>query len=132
MNAPEPELLFVYNADAGLLNGVLDTLHKTFAPATYACSLCAVTYGAASMRPQWREFLERLPARTRFLHRDELARQYPALRETVLPAVFRRDTPIAPWQVFLSAPELRPLDLAGLIRVVETRLLETNQPASGL
>ncbi|AHJ97981.1 hypothetical protein [Hymenobacter swuensis] len=132
MNAPQPELLFVYNADAGLLNGVLDTLHKTFAPATYPCSLCAVTYGARTMYPEWRVFLERLPARTQFLHRDELARQYPALRATSLPVVFRRDAAIEPWQVFLSALELRPLDLAGLMQAVETRLRETNQPASGL
>lgn len=122
MSAPQPELLFVYNADAGLLNGVLDTLHKTFAPATYACSLCAVTYGAASMRPQWRAFLKHLPARTQFLHRDELARQYPVLRATALPAVFRRNAPAEPWRVFLSAPELRPLDLAGLMQLVRERL----------
>ncbi|RSK24141.1 hypothetical protein [Hymenobacter metallilatus] len=132
MSAPHPELLFVYNADAGLLNGVLDTLHKTFAPATYACSLCAVTYGAASMRPQWRAFLEQLPARVEFLHRDELARQYPALQDTTLPAVFQRAAPTESWQVFISAAQLRPLDLPGLMQAVETRLRETNQPVRGL
>jgi hypothetical protein len=38
------ELLFVYNADAGLVTGLLDTLHKVLSPSTYSCSLCAITY----------------------------------------------------------------------------------------
>lgn len=116
------ELLFVYNANSGLLNAALDTLHKTLSPATYACSLCAVTYGATSMRPEWRTFLRGLPAQTMFLHRDELAQRYPALRSEPLPAVFRRGAADAPWQVFLSAKELKPLDLPSLIRVITERL----------
>jgi hypothetical protein len=88
MSSQLPELLFVYNADAGLVNGLLDTLHKTFSPATYACSLCAVTYGATSMRPEWRAFLRQLPADVSFLHRDELQKQFPQLAAEPLPAVF--------------------------------------------
>lgn len=132
MSITEPELLFVYNANAGWLNGVLDMLHKTFSPATYPCSLCAVTYGARTMYPEWRAFLERLPAQAQFLHRDELRQQYPELANEALPSIFRRQSAAEAWQVFLSAPELWPLDLAGLMRTVETRLLETNQPASRL
>lgn len=116
------ELLFVYNADSGLLNAALDTLHKALSPATYACSLCAVTYGATSMRPEWRTFLRHLPVPAVFLHRDELRQHYPSLRSEPLPAVFRREAATAPWQVFLSAEELMPLDLPGLIRLLKERL----------
>ena len=46
-------LIFVYNADGGRLAGLQDMFHKILSPATYSCSLCAVTYGATSMRPEW-------------------------------------------------------------------------------
>ena len=39
-------LLFVYNADGGVVERTLDYLHKLTSPATYSCSLCALTYGA--------------------------------------------------------------------------------------
>ncbi|MCR5889945.1 hypothetical protein LRS06_19640 [Hymenobacter sp. J193] len=117
----QPDLLFVYNAKAGPLNGLLDTLHKTLSPATYACSLCALTYGATSMKPEWRQFLQELPATATFLHRDELHRLYPKLATHPLPAVFRRDAS-GPWQVFLTPQELRQPDLADLIDLVRHRL----------
>jgi len=44
-------LLFVYNADGGLLPGLKDMFHKILSPGTYPYSLCAVTYGATFMRP---------------------------------------------------------------------------------
>ena len=116
-----PELLFVYNADAGLVNGLLDTLHKTFSPATYACSLCAVTYGATSMRPEWREFLGQLPARTTFLHRDELPQHFPELTSYGLPAIFRRTNDLE-WEPFLLASELKPLALPQLMQLIRERL----------
>lgn len=125
------ELLFVYNADSGLLNGALDTLHKTLSPATYACSLCAVTYGATSMRPEWRAFLHKLPARTIFLHRNELRQPYPSLLTEPLPAIFQRTLDAAPWQVFLAAHELKPLDLPGLMQLIKERLPMIDQDCAG-
>lgn len=121
MAQPQPELLFVYNADAGLLPGLLDAIHKVVSPGTYACSLCALTYGATSMRPEWREFLRQLPARTTFLHRDELRRQFPELAAVALPAIFHR--PVAEsWQLLLTATELQALDLAGLMQALQEKL----------
>jgi hypothetical protein len=83
------------------------------------------------MYPEWRDFLQRLPARAHFLHPDEL-QQLPKLAQEPLPAIFWCPSEAEPWRVFLSAVQLNPLDLPGLIRTVETRLQETNQPASGL
>lgn len=74
------------------------------------------------MRPAWREFLQTLPAQLHFLHRDELRHQFPELVAQPLPAVFRRNRPQEPWQVFLSAQELKPLDLPGLMQAVKARL----------
>lgn len=32
---------------------MLDAAHKLISPATYSCSLCALTYGAVSMKRSW-------------------------------------------------------------------------------
>jgi hypothetical protein len=71
------KLLFVYNAKAGLLAGIIDSVHKTLSPGTYACDLCAITYGATSMKPEWREWLKRLALPTQFFHLDDFRAAWP-------------------------------------------------------
>lgn len=79
-------LLFVYNADSGLWNAALDTLHKIVSPSTYACRLCAVSYGLLGMRKAWAETIRALPLPVRFLHRDEFAAAFPGSGHA-LPAI---------------------------------------------
>jgi hypothetical protein len=67
------QLVFVYNADAGLASAALDWLHKIVSPRTYACSLCGVSYGHLGMRPEWREFIGTLDMPVRFAYRDRWA-----------------------------------------------------------
>ncbi|UHD16925.1 hypothetical protein [Thiocapsa bogorovii] len=81
-------LLFVYNADSGLFNAMADIGHKIFSPETYACRLCAITYGLLSEKAEWREFVSSIDAECEFLHRDEFHKREPGLAAT-LPAVFR-------------------------------------------
>jgi hypothetical protein len=83
-------LVFVYNADSGVFNTLADAAHKIFSPRTYACNLCALTYGAVRMRGEWREFLEGLGRPLEFLHADELAARY-GLKGVPLPAVFTKE-----------------------------------------
>lgn len=116
------KLLFVYNADAGLANGLLDMAHKILSPRTYPCSLCGITYGATSMRPQWKQFLQSLPVETRFLHRNEFQQQFPGFKNLALPAVFWQSKPDELTPV-LTAPELAPLSLEELMQ----RLRAANQ-----
>ncbi|RYU83228.1 hypothetical protein [Hymenobacter persicinus] len=113
-------LLFVYNANAGLLNGMLDLVHKTLSPRTYPCSLCALTYGV-SMRPEWKSFIESLPIEARFPHRDEFWAAFPAQRQQPLPAVFRQ-LPGGELQPFITAAELNHTNLPGLMQLVSSRL----------
>ena len=82
-------LVFVYNADSGVFNVLTDAAHKIFSPRTYACNLCALTYGAVQMRGEWREFLDGLGLPLEFLHADELAARYD-LTDVPLPAVFTK------------------------------------------
>ena len=94
---PTPPLLFVYNADSGVLNALKDLWIKTVTPERYECQLCAVTYGPTGMKREWRRFVAGLSAnsaagdgpetRVRFLHKDELAAQY-GLTGPPLPAAF--------------------------------------------
>lgn len=113
-----PPLLFVYNADSGVLNALKDLFVKTVTPERYECQLCAVTYGPTGMKREWRRFVaglasDVLPAnsvagdgpgtRVRFLHRDELAARY-GLTGVALPAAFMLvDGQPQPW---LSAEQL--------------------------
>jgi hypothetical protein len=93
----QPTLVFVYNADSGLFNTLTDIAHKVFAPETYSCNLCAITYGTFGMRAEWKTYLESLPANFAFLHRDELADRYPGL-EAELPAIFLQEAErLVPW-----------------------------------
>ena len=81
-----PRLLFVYNADSGFLNALKDFTHKLRSPATYPCSLCAITYGLVAMRRQWKSYIARLPFDTIFLHRDEWRALHPSELQP-LPAI---------------------------------------------
>ncbi len=80
-------LIFVYNADSGVLSAAKDWVHKIVSPRTYECSLCAVTFGNLGMRPQWRRYVKMLPMPVRFIHRDELRQQHPTLSDP-LPAAY--------------------------------------------
>ena len=111
----------MYNADGGRLAGLKDMFHKILSPATYPCSLCAVTYGATSMQPEWRAFIKELPVPVEFLHRDEFIRDYPQWRAHPLPAAFAADAggSLTP---FIAAPEMDAADLNGLMALVRERL----------
>jgi hypothetical protein len=121
MTAPAASLILVYNADSGLLNMVKDAVWKVVRPATYPCSLCALTYGWVAMHGTWRRFLDGLPHAKVFHHRDDFAAAFPGLRPA-LPAILLAGGDAAP-RVLVSAAELDGLpDLDALIALVDARL----------
>ncbi len=81
------KLIFVYNADSGIVNAMKDWAHKIISPETYPCSLCALTYDNLGMRRPWREFVKQLGHDVEFLHRDELEEGY-GIKDEMLPAAF--------------------------------------------
>lgn len=81
------KIIFVYNADSGLINAMKDWVHKIVSPETYACSLCALTYDNLGMRRPWREYIREVGYEVEFLHRDELEGQH-GIRDAKLPAAF--------------------------------------------
>lgn len=82
----QSQLLFVYNADSGLFNTLADIGHKILSPQTYTCELCMLTHGYFSEREAWRVFVESLPLRAQFLHRDQFRQSHPDI-EVELPAL---------------------------------------------
>ncbi len=69
-------LVFVYNANSGKVNALLDSLHKITNPLTYNCNLCALTFGNFSENMIWKKFRENSEIEMVFLHKDEFLNQY--------------------------------------------------------
>ncbi|MEW6330886.1 MAG: hypothetical protein AB1560_05430 [Pseudomonadota bacterium] len=116
----KPTLVFVYNADSGFVNTLLDIGHKIVAPQTYACNLCAITHSTFSMRDEWKNFVAGLGAPVEFLHRDELAQRH-GLRDAKLPAIFlKADDGLKEWITSEEINRCRSLD--ELKRLVEQKL----------
>jgi hypothetical protein len=115
----KPDIIFVYNADSGLVNTLLDIGHKIVSPQTYSCNLCALTHSTFSMRDEWKQFVAHLGCQVEFLHRDELAKRY-GLRDVPLPAIFLKTaTGLQPW---IGQEEInRCHSLAELERLVESK-----------
>lgn len=82
-------LIFVYNANAGIAAGIMDSIHKTLSPATYECSLCAITYGAFAMDRRWKAWVKALPYEAVFHHRPDFRAAHPEARDIALPAILR-------------------------------------------
>ncbi len=115
-----PRLVFVYNAEAGLVAGAMDSLHKLVSPATYPCSLCAITYGFVGMRSRWRVWLAAQPLPAVFYHRADFRAAFPAAADWPLPLVgLARGRDLRLW---LDAATLAPLDLDGLMAALEPHI----------
>ncbi|MEX1000760.1 MAG: GTPase [Crocinitomicaceae bacterium] len=115
------QLIFVYNANSGFLNGAMDTLHKIIKPQTYQCSLCQLTYGSVKMKSKWKEFLESLPMDKEFYHKDEFLEKYPN-KNIELPAVLISEDESDP-TTLLSAHQLADAeDLNQLIEMLQEKL----------
>lgn len=75
------KLLFIYNADSGLLNTAKDIGHKLFSPQTYDCFLCSLTHGTFRENPVWKNFRQKSAIEMEFLHRDEFEKEYKLIFE---------------------------------------------------
>ncbi|MCK5441251.1 MAG: GTPase [Maribacter sp.] len=70
------KLIFVYNADSGIRNMIIDGAHKIFSPSTYECNLCGITYGMFTENTVWKKFRKENAMKMQFLHTDEFQGQY--------------------------------------------------------
>ncbi|MFA6332660.1 MAG: hypothetical protein WCX22_06910 [Methanoregula sp.] len=65
-------LIFVYNADGGVLPGMKDYSSKTGGShGKDSCNLTAITYSPIGMKKDWKRFVKDLGIPARFLNRNE-------------------------------------------------------------
>ena len=83
------ELIFIYNANSGVVNSLLDWAHKIFSSNTYKCSLCSITYDNSGKKNEWSNFLEELNIKSLFLYKDHIINDKD-LKKYTLPCVYLR------------------------------------------
>lgn len=121
------KLIFIYNADSGLVNAALDIGHKLFSPDTYSCNLCRLTHDTFSERSEWKSFREAHPVSMVFLHKDEYERSVNdsglsnPQRSYTYPIILKEDQ--GRIDIFLDTSELNQIkNLSVLIATIQERL----------
>jgi hypothetical protein len=114
------KLLFVYNANAGLAAGMMDSLHKLVSPRTYACDLCAITYGLTRMNPEWKAWLKAQAFEAVFYHRPDFRAAYPGVAVALPVILVDRAAQI---ETLVSADDFKTTSSVDeLIALIEARL----------
>ena len=115
----ENELIFVYNADSGMINAIKDYFHKVISPKTYECSLCTLTYDMLGMKSEWKKAIEKTGIKTTFLHKDELAERYSLSFELPVVLLKKGDKIV----VLISAEQIsKTKNLNELIEVINKKI----------
>ncbi len=113
-------LIFVYNANAGIAAGIIDSIHKTLSPATYACDLCTITYGSIRMNPKWKAWLRAQPFESMFYHRPDFRATYPDVQVDLPAVLVTRDGSL---ETLVAATEFKDAaSVDQLIALIESRL----------
>lgn len=116
----DTKFIFVYNAGSSFFSTVNDVVRKVIAPNTQECNLCRITYGPLSMKDEWKNFLESLPQKKIFLHKDEFQNMYPSEVDTELPAIFIDEK--GEINLFISAQEVNAArNIGDLITLVNNK-----------
>jgi hypothetical protein len=129
MNALDPTLVFVYNADSGLFEAMTDAIRKVVAPMTQSCNLCALTYQVVWMKPVWSSFVNYLGVAVEFLHKDEFKEKDPHENAEFPSAYLARGVEL---ELFISVEEMNSAKtLDGLIEIVKRKLtnMDIGKPA---
>lgn len=116
-------LFFVYNANSGLNNALLDSAHKLLSPKTYDCKLCQLTYGLWTENKKWKAFREQSPVEMIFLHKDEYTKTFKSKFESLydLPVILYQDN--YDLSLIMSKDELNEIEeVDTLISKIESRL----------
>lgn len=117
------KLVFVYNANSGWGNKVMDSTHKLLSPKTYVCNLCDITYGVFAEDKSWRRFRKESLIQMEFLHKDEFLNQYNDLikKPISFPVILKFEK--KQLQVFCGTSELNKVNnVQELMAIIEERV----------
>lgn len=116
------KLIFIYNANSGIKNSILDAAHKALSPHTYQCNLCDLTFDVFNEKKSWKQFREQADRRMEFLHKDEYGKLYASKFG------YKFEFPIVlisvneELQVFITTKELNALEnTEALMDLIKTR-----------
>ena len=87
------KLIFVYKTKSGLLGDLKGAVQKAVSGAS-ECSLCTITYGVTSEKPDWKTFRQTLSVPTEFYHRDNVPsriRDFLATTSAGLPVILAEE-----------------------------------------
>lgn len=116
------KLLFIYNANSGLRNTILDGAHKIISPNTYQCNLCDITYGAFTENRVWKKFRKDSDLAMEFLHKDEFQEQYASKFGHSFQFPIVLGITASEMEVLVNTEELNALDQAeDLIALIKER-----------
>ena len=115
------ELIFIYNAKSGVVNELIDFAHKIVSPETYDCNLCAISYGAFSMKKKWSTYIETLPFKSTFTYKDKFSKD--GYSNIKFPSVFIRSN--EKLDEIISATEINEIkNLDQLIGLLNQKLYQ--------
>jgi len=117
-----PKLIFVYNADSGVMNGMFDFFHKIMNPKSYSCDLCLITHSRTGMRKAWKNALKSLKIEKDYLHKDEFKQRYPNYTSVKLPAIFLAENELTQ---IISSKDLESTDLIQLIGLLREKVVSS-------
>ena len=120
----DKKLVFIYNADSGLLNAVKDYFHKKRNPETYECNLCKQTFGSFSMKKDWKSYIKDLDIPTEFLHKDEFEKKYD-VKNAQYPSAYLRNG--SSMKIFISVDEMNNVKSLDEMKDLVTKKLESNR-----
>ncbi|XLS29970.1 GTPase [Flavobacteriaceae bacterium M23B6Z8] len=117
------QLIFIYNANSGKGNALVDIYHKIAHPESYSCDLCKLTHGIFTEKKKWKDFrLAHDTPEMQFLHTDEFLDRYKSKfgYKFEFPVVLV--TSGSDLEIFISKEELNRLEkLDDLIELVLER-----------
>lgn len=120
----EKKLVFIYNADSGIINAVKDYFHKKRSPETYQCNLCMQTFGAISMKKDWKNYVKNLEIPAEFLHKDEFEKNY-NIKDAKYPSAYLKNS--SSMKLFISQDEMNNIkSLEELKDLVNSKLNSTS------
>jgi hypothetical protein len=118
----ENNLVFIYNADSGILPKMKDYAHKGAADEAGGCNLYAVTHSPIGMKKEWRRFVHGLGIPVRFLSRNEFSSEFGPGSETFPIAFIQSGKDLTP---FITTDEIdQCAHLDDLVNLVQQRLIQ--------
>jgi hypothetical protein len=120
---PIEKLIFIYNADTGLKNGLFDIAHKIFNPGTYDCRLCELTFGTFTEKKLWKNFRLEHAVQMEFLHKDEFLTSYASKFMPAYTFPIILEATAYHLEIFMTPAELNALsDTQALIDAITQKL----------